>query len=156
MGEPTASDEDRLREALEKIIPKSLDDVVRRNRDKMRIGRATLEEIARRMAAVEPEDPRDTLEEWRIIAFRTEAPFGLFGDGMLLLLGYATEARASWITSEIQRIDFDRRLVRTRNSVYRLGTPGQGEPPTEDLAVLCAVLHEWGVGDLLGAPHFFF
>jgi hypothetical protein len=69
---------------------------------------------------------------------------------------YAIGARAGWVTSEIQRIDLERGLVRTRNSLYKLGRPGGGEPPTEDLAVLCAVLHEWGVGDFLGTPHFFF
>jgi hypothetical protein len=85
-----------------------------------------------------------------------EGPIGPFGDGMLSLLGHAVSARSEWVTSEIQRIDLERGLVRTRNSLYKLGTPGRGEPPTEDAAVLCAVLHEWGIGAFLGAPYFFF
>jgi hypothetical protein len=74
---------------------------------------------------------------------------------VLSLLGYAVDGRCGWITSEVKAIDFEHGLVRTRNSLYTIRSPAHGEPPLEDLPLICATLHRWGVGTYLGVPEIF-
>jgi hypothetical protein len=101
-GSLNPMDVSAIREALARMFPKSLDDIVRQSRSR------------------------------------------------LSLLGRAAGMRCPWITSEVREIDIDARLVRTRNSLYRLGARGEGEPPQEDLICVCAATHQWGCGALIG------
>jgi hypothetical protein len=78
------------------------------------------------------------------------------GTGRLSLLGSAVEMRYVWITSTVIHIDAANGLVQTRNSLYRLGVKAEGEPPPNELITVCAALHRWGLGPLLGAPEFYF
>ncbi len=161
-GSLSAVDRAGIEEALEQMIPKSLDDIVRSSRDVLQIGLAMPDELAIRATAIEPDrGTRDTIEQWRIISFRTiglRPDTGLEGilSSRLSLLGRAVGTRGSWLTSEVVQIDVDGGLVLTRNSLYRLGSRGEGEPPPDDLIYVCAVMHGWGVGDLVGAPSFFY
>jgi hypothetical protein len=161
-GSLSAVDRAGIEEALEQMIPKSLDDVVRKNRNAFQIGLATPTEIAIRGTVIKPDrDTRDTIEQWNIIAFRTlglRPDTGLEGilSSRLSLLGRAAGTRGSWLTSEVVQIDVDGGLVLTRNSLYRLGSRGEGEPPPDDLICVCAVMHSWGIGELIGAPGFFY
>jgi len=42
-------------------------------------------------------------------------------------------------------------------SIYKLlGTPQHDEPDFDDLACLCAVMNQWGLGKYLGIPPFFY
>jgi hypothetical protein len=160
-GSLSPMDVSAIQQALERMFPKSLDDIVRRSRDRFQIGLATAEELALLAATVEDGPIRDTIAEWRIIAFR---PIGLGVDARtaaasrsrLSLLGRAVGLRCPWITSEVREIDIDAHLVRTRNSLYRLGARGEGEPPQEDLICVCAATYQWGFGALIGAPAFFY
>jgi len=114
------------------MIPRSLDDIVRVNRDCFQIGSATADEVAVRIAKIELRRTRDTIDSWRIIAFRTlnlqsNADSGrVVGNGQLSLLGRAVGLRCTRITSEVLQIDVDNGLVQTRNSLYRLGVKGTG------------------------------
>jgi hypothetical protein len=155
------ADVSEIREALERMIPRSLEDIVRKARDQFQIGLATAEEMAVLAATVEAGPIRDTITEWRIIAFRAislsvDAQTQAVSRSLLLLLGRAAGTRCPWITSAVTEIDIDRRLVRTQNSLYRLGARGEGEPPQEDLICVCAATHRWGVGKRIGAPAFFY
>jgi hypothetical protein len=60
------------------------------------------------------------------------------------------------MTSEFVMLDINRGLCRTRNSLYRLGFPGEREPSQEDLICICATVHKWEVGRAIGAPEFFY
>jgi hypothetical protein len=60
------------------------------------------------------------------------------------------------MTSDIAMLDVTRGLCRTRNSLYRLRVPGVGEPPSDDLIFVCAMVHKWGFGRVIGAPAFLF
>jgi hypothetical protein len=150
-----------IQEALEQMMPKSLDDIVRKNRDVLQLGLATAGELAVLAATIEPGHSRDTIEEWRIVAFRAIGPrsdadmAGILSRS-LSLLGRAAGMRCPWITSAVTQIDIDAGLVRTRNSLYRLGARGEGEPPQDDLICVCAAMHKCGVGELIGAPAFFY
>jgi hypothetical protein len=140
-----------IQQVLAEMIPSSLDDIVRKNRDQVQIGLATIEEIAAREGAIEPGPALDTIDEWRVVAIRQ-----LGSQPMLSLLGRVVGTGVRRMTSRIAVLDVARGLCRTRNSLYPLGFPGEGEPPPEDLICVCAILHRWGVGRLIGAPEFFY
>jgi hypothetical protein len=156
-----AADVIGLQSALEKMIPRSLDDIVRANRGRFQIGLATADEVALRSARIALRPTRDTLDAWRIIAFRTlDLPSsadsgGVAANSQLSLLGRAAGLRCTRITSEVLQIDLDNGLVQTRNSLYRLGVKGTGEPPQHHLIQVCAAAHSWGFGGFIGAPLFF-
>src|ERR1700704_5449641 len=94
-----------IRDALARMIPRSLDDVVRKRRDLVQIGLATAEEIVVRTEKVESGHSRDTIENWRIVAFRFLDPHSedgaeLIFNGRLALLGRAVGRCCPWVTSE--------------------------------------------------------
>lgn len=135
-------------------LPATLDEIVTRNRDRWQIGLATAAEIAALAGAVRaaPGEERDLLANWRLVAIRNRC----MGKAMIILLADAARIGMNWSTSLVKAVDFDRRLARTRNSVYALGGRGKGEPPLLHLLHLCATLHAWGVGGALGAPVVFY
>jgi hypothetical protein len=151
-----------IAEAIENLIPRSLDDIVRQNRHLFCISLATSEELAARAAKIEPRDVKDTINGWRMLSFRAFARRRPIKSedascvSRLLLLGSAVETGCIWITSAVMRIDADSGFVQTQNSFYRLGPRAEGEPPPDELMTVCAALHRWGVGPLLGAPEFYF
>lgn len=135
-------------------LPATLDEIVTRNRERWQIGLATATETAALAGAVcaAPGEERDILADWRLIAIRDRH----MGEVMIVLLADAMRAGTNWSTSLVKTVDFDRRLARTRNSVYALADHGEGEPPLLHLLHLCATLHAWGVGTSLGAPAIFY
>jgi hypothetical protein len=150
-----------IAEALEKLIPQSLGDVVRQNRHLVQIGLATPEELAERAATIASGQAKDTINGWRMIAFRIPRPpadkqLGLFEKCRLSMIGWAVELRCVRITSHVLRIDVGNGLVQTRNSLYRLGVRGEGEPSRDELIHVCAALNSWGLGQDLGVAEFFF
>jgi hypothetical protein len=157
-----AGDATSIEEALDKLFPRSLDDIVRVNRDRYQLGIATPDEFAALVGNVEPGRVKATLDQWRIVAFRNIASDlapgrdRVFDEVSLSLLGRDAERRGLWMTSQVRRIDQSSGLVLTRNSIYRLGFPGAGEPPSDHLIHVAAMTHVWGVGDLIGAPMFFY
>ncbi len=140
-----------IQQVIAEMIPSSLDDIVRLNRDQVQIGLATLDELTTLEGAIEPGPTLNTIDEWRVVAIRQ-----LGAPPMLSLLGHVVGTSIVRMTSEIAVLDVARGLCRTRNSLYRLGFPGTGEPPREDIICVCAVLHQWGFGKTIGAPEFFY
>jgi hypothetical protein len=145
------SDMPDIQQVLDQMIPRSLDDIVRLNRDQMQIGLATLDELSAQAGVIELGQTLDTIDEWRVVAIRQRG-----APPLLSLLGHVVGTSRVRMTSEIIMFDVCRGLCRTRNSLYRLGLPGDGEPPQEDLICACAILHQWGIGRTIGAPEFFF
>jgi hypothetical protein len=150
----------KLEKVLETLFPKSLDDIVRKNREHVQIGLATAEELASRAARIEPGRPVDTIDQWRLIAFRALGPpcteRGSNDNFRLSLLGDAVETRRIRITSEVAQIDVEGGFALTQNSLYKLGVKGKGEPPREHLVCIAAATHSWGWGASIGAPQFFY
>lgn len=109
---------------------------------------ATEEDIERLLArsALDPNGPHKThpLEDWSPI--RLDAG----GRAWLSILGlYGTE---NWITSRVQEITPDHSMIRTQNSVYRLGRRHGGEPEVALLMHLSFALLRWrfvAPGDVL-------
>jgi len=143
---------DKMMQSLEALLPKCLDDIITINRDKARIQLSADEQLTPMMQPLSSNSVRETLDEWRFITLSS-----LVGDEFRVrLLGQISRNGMAWFTSAVVHIDLEQGLVQTHNSFYRLGTKGEGEPPFEHLACLCACLHKQGVGEVYGIPHFFY
>ena len=145
---------DSFEQALEKLIPKSLDDVIRKNREKFRLALATEDELAKLESNVPDASVRYTLTDWQVIMLHATLE-----DGAKIasprLVGSVVETGESWITSHVISMDTDKSLVKTRNSFYRVVGPRVGEEKL-DLLNICIALHQWGLGSHFGVPEFFY
>lgn len=124
-----------------------LDEILSRLRDRANIGGAAEEEIAALATKIPDPGPRgvrDLIDDWRLIALRLD------GRAALHLLGDSEVATPPWITSAVVGIDLEARLARTRNSLYRLGQSGIGEPPERHVRLLAYALIRQGAGPTFG------
>lgn len=140
---------------LQDLVPKSLDDIVRANRDKLRLAFATDEE----MKSLERGVPagglvRHTLEGWNILMMHATA--GGKTQSVAKLLGSVEGTGQCWLTSTVKGIDLATGLVQTENSTYRVVGPRSFEPSVHLLIHVCVFLNQRGVGPLLGIPAFFY
>jgi hypothetical protein len=124
-----------------KDIPTTLDDIVRRNRDRFEVGLATAAELAAVTGGLDsPGTPRGRIDDWRVIALRHRA----IHQTTLHLLGRFEDARA-WLTSSVVAMAADHSRVRTRNSFYLHGLPAENEPDVTLLLHVAFVLRWWGL-----------
>lgn len=146
--------EDSIEQAVEKLIPKSLDDVITKNREKFRLALATEDELAKLESNVPDSTVRYTLTDWQVVMLHATLE-----DGAKIasprLVGSVVETGESWIPSHVISIDTGKSLVKTRNSFYRVVGPRVGEEKL-DLLNICIALHQWGLGTYLGVPDFFY
>ena len=145
---------DSFEQALEKLIPKSLDDIIQTNREIFRLAVATEDELAKLESNVPDASVRYTLTDWQVIMLHATLE-----DGAKIasprLVGSVVETGESWITSHVISMDTDKSLVKTRNSFYRVVGPRVGEEKL-DLLNICIALHQWGLGSHFGVPEFFY
>lgn len=136
---------------LNSLIPKSLDDIVRFNREHLTLRLATDMEIMELHHEIIPNrKPSMIISDWRLVAFVGSQRVDIF------LLGDKPNNGVR-ITSPVRMIDLDRQLVITQSgTLYGLGKAGQGEPPFDHLMMICPASHSWGFGALFGIPHFFY
>ena len=137
-----------IAQQLEQITPKSLDDIIRTNRDKARLYLSTGAELAALQGAIPIGLVKGKISHWSFITFfLTKKNWaGVY------LTGFNAAENSSWMTSMVTAIS--RTAVLTRSgSIYTL----VGEPSTEqDLPFICATLNLWGVGPDFGVPPLFF
>lgn len=142
---------------LEALIPKNLDDIVRKNREKCSLHLSSRDEIAAlaKIIVAGQNNIRDEIENWRIVTIDVAKSYG---EMALVLIGDALRAKQVWNTSPLVGVDFASRVVLTKSgSLYRLtGPEGAGEPPAGHLVHVCVMLHTWGSGPYLGVPRFFY
>jgi hypothetical protein len=144
-----------MMENIDDYLPRTLDDIVRRRRDEVQIRLATAMEIAALGeflgdAQMTPGEAKDTISEWYPVTFRVR------DDLHIRLLGRFERKGAISLTSQVLKLDLAADLAKTDNSLYRLGNPGEGEPPRHFVVLLCAILNDMGVGKTLGVPEVFF
>lgn len=136
MNEQEDTATEQLTTAIQALIPKSLDDIIRLNRDK-----------------VTPGQPKDIIDEWNLIALCQPA----FNSVQVFLLGDSRESGEQRITSAVTGIDLDKQLLITKSgSLYQLGSPKNGAPDMHQLICICTAFHGWGFANKLGVPHFFY
>ena len=131
-------------DALEQYLPKSLDEIIRARRDECSLRLSTPEELASLKPMVSKlanaKHIKATINEWRIICLTL--PSGKAH----ILTGVNESSQEAWATSSIVSADFENHLVLTDNSIYRLGTKGEGEPHLSILLHICHIFHSWGFG----------
>ena len=145
---------DCLQKAINDLVPKSLDDIVRVNRDRYSLRLFSENDMASFVPMVEsmtePKPVRGIIDDWRIICLQ------VVDQKLYFLTGILRERRVSYMTSDVRSVDIENNLVLTKNSLYEIGSKGEGEPDFHGLLHICAVFHAWGTGPYLGAPHIFY
>lgn len=121
--------------------PTKLDEIVRRHRERFEVGLATAAEQAAITGDVDTRaTPRDTIKTWHLIALRDRT----LGQTTMHVLG-RVHPDVARITSYIAVLAPDRSHVRTKNSLYRLGPEGHGEPGLALIFLVAAALRRWGL-----------
>lgn len=137
-----------IAQQLEKMIPKSLGDIICTNRDRVKAYLSADAEIEALKGGVPIQAVKGELSNWAFITiFLTKQ-----GLPMIYLTGFNGAENSSWMTSLVVAIDGN--FVATKSgSLYKL----KGDKSEIlDLPYICATLNGWGVGRLLGVPPFFF
>lgn len=142
-----------FKEKLDDLIPKGLDDIIRKNREHCQIRHATEVDLAPILGEVPQAHPKLVITNWHLvsIAIKDEYKVVLLGD-------IADGSGYTWITSAITRIDLKSKYLMTKSgSLYLMADKDDGSPSFEQLALLCAYLRKGGaeVGEFLGIPEFF-
>lgn len=141
-------------EHIDDLIPNTLDDVIRKNRELVELGLSAPDEILALLAEVQQGLPvKDMIDDWHWISLRSKRS----GDVKVLLLGQSQKESVAWMTSSIVRIDLAQSVIVTQSGgLYGLGSQGTGEPSRGQIIHVCATFHKWGSGEFLGVPHFFY
>jgi hypothetical protein len=144
-----------INQGISELIPKSLDDIIRANREESSLSLSTNEELDKLPAIVEVVANQKSicakLNNWRFVCLNNNGTKAHF------LTGIHEAQNCVWGTSVIVAIDMKHCLALTRSgNIYQLGTKGEGEPETDILLHICAQFHKWGIGGMLGVPHVFY
>lgn len=152
MDEPLKDrNEDQLAAAIEAIKPQSLDDIIRKNRDKLQLLLANETDIQNLHSDIDASNPKDIFDDWSLIAFVTQ------DKTYLRLIGEARSCKKTKITSIILKTDMGQKVVSTLSgSLYQLGIPNQGEPDLHQRIFICSFMHDIWLGPSFGVPEFFY
>lgn len=114
-----------MRQHVDDLIPKTLDDIIRKNRELMELGLSTPDEIRALQAEVQQGLPiKDMIDDWHLISLRSKRPEGV----KVLLLGQSQKENVAWMTSSIVRIDQTQSVIVTQSgSPYELGSQGTAQ-----------------------------
>ncbi len=152
MDEPIKDrNEDQLGTAILALKPNSLDDIIRKNRDRLQLRLANEFEIQNLHSDVDASDPKDIFDDWSLIAFVTK------DKTYLRLIGEVRSCKKTKMTSIILKTDMRQNVVSTLSgSLYQLGTPNIGEPDLDQRIFICSFLHDVWLGLSFGVPEFFY
>lgn len=140
-------------EGLLQLVPKSIDDIIRANRDELRLALATDAELKTLETTLADAPVAHQITKWNVLMLHMTSERGQVSSPRLI--GKVAGTRESWITSHVFGVDFQKGLVMTRNSLYQITGPRAAEENT-DLLRICAALHEWRLGTRYGVPHIFY
>ena len=146
--------------SIEAQIPRSLDDIITKNREFASQYSATKKQVAALQKTIpHPGDQliKKSINDWRLVTLDIKHAGEVAR--YVRLLGYHDEARGCCtLTSPILGIDLGTGIVVTRSgSFYRLVGPcGQGEPTLFQLLLVCADFHNVGYGRFFGVPHVYY
>lgn len=151
----TTTENAGLEQVLKQAVPSCLDNIVRERRDELCLRLSTAEDLAELPPMVSIMDNQKrvkaTVNDWRIVCLDQ----GAIGKSHVLT-GVDANTDHAWGTSLVKSIDFENHLLLTENSLYRLGTKGEGEPTFNVLLHLCALFNKWGWGKRFGVPQIFY
>ena len=141
----------QLADAIEAIKQKSLDDIIRKNRDRLQLRLANEPEIQNLHSDIDVSISKHIFDDWSLIAFVTKEKT------YLRLIGKARSCKTTKFTSIILKTDMRQNLVNTfSGNNYQLGTPNVGEPDINQRIFICTYLHDIWLGPTFGVPAFFY
>lgn len=153
MPQENDSEQDELGKQLAAMIPKNLDDIIRKNRHLANLTLTTEEEISDLYFPIKPGGVlKDIINNWSLITLNIleQVP-------QVMLIGDVSGSTMIRLTSNVQQIDLKQNLLITQSrSLYQLGSRNIGEPDSNQLMTICAIFHAWSFGAFLGAPYFYF
>lgn len=145
--------EETTEQQLKKLLPESIDDIIREHRDELRLALATEDELKALETTLADGPVTLRLTGWNILMMYASLERGQISSPRLI--GTLVDTGESWITSHVLGIDSEKGLVKTKNSLYQVTGPRAAEEDT-DLLRICAALHEWRLGTRYGVPHIFY
>ncbi|MDE2599014.1 MAG: hypothetical protein KGL40_05265 [Rhodocyclaceae bacterium] len=139
---------DSLEDKLTQLLPQSLDDIIRSNRDKAELHFSTDEEINPLCCPIVGGLAKGRIADWAFITLCiTETQ-----QHLVYLVGFNQTEKCTWMTSVVTGIGHGK-VTTARGSIYEL----VGDSTLDvDLLHICATFHLWGVGRYLGMPHIFY
>lgn len=142
---------DGLAAKLEALIPKGLDDIIRKNREHCQIRHATDEDLAPILGTIGEDYPKLVITQWHLVTISAG------GECKVVLLGDIADGTGNtWVTSKVVKLDLESGYLHTASgSLYLMAKKGDGEPSFEQLALLCTYLYRGGAGAFFGVPEFF-
>jgi len=146
------SNDASLTAKLEAMIPRGLDDIIRKNREHCQIRHPTDADLSPLLGEVPAAYPKLVITNWHLVSIEAA------GEYKVVLLGDICDGSGNtWITSKITRLDLQSGYLRTASgSLYMMATKGEGEPSFEQLALLCIYLNRGGFGAYFGVPEYFY
>jgi hypothetical protein len=143
---------DGLKEKIEALIPKGLDDIIRLNREHCQIRHATEDDLKPLLGEVKEAYPKLVITRWHLVTISIST-----GEQKTVLLGDICDGSGNtWVTSKIVKLDLESGYLRTTSgSLYLMAEKGEGEPSFEQLALLCSYFNRGGYGAFFGVPEFF-
>lgn len=137
-----------LEDKLTQLLPQSLDDIIRSNRDKAELHFSTDEEINPLCGPTIGGPIKGRIANWAFITFRIAET----QQNLVYLVGFNQTENCTWMTSVVTGIR-NGKVTTARGSIYEL----VGDSTLDiDLMHICATFHLWGVGPYLGIPHVFY
>ena len=114
---------DGLKEKIEALIPKSLDDIIRKNREHCQIRHATEDDLKPLLGEVKEAYPKLVITNWHLVTVAIK------GDYKVVLLGDIADGFGNtWITSKIVQLDLESGYLRTSSgSLYMMAKKGTGD-----------------------------
>jgi len=147
------SESDAFAAALNRLIPKKLEDVITQNCEHAELRLSTEADLKLLRTNVPCERNAQDIGDWTLVTLDWHVP-AKPRQLITILLGYHTEKAQGWHTSPIVQFDHATSCVRTRSgTLYRTLGARSTEP---DLLRLCAWLHEARIGAYLGAMHVYY
>lgn len=143
--------DEAFRLKLDNLIPKSLDDIIRKNREYCQLRHATEADLTPILGAVKPAYPKLVITSWHLVTAAIST-----GECKTVLLGEICDGSGNtWITSKIVKLDLESGYLQTNSgSLYLMAEKGIGEPSFEQLALLCSYFNRGGCGAFFGVPDF--
>jgi hypothetical protein len=136
---------------LEELIPKSIDEIIRKNRDKLCLELVNRDELT----LIHRDLP--------ITNFKGSLSGVCIYRRRILINGLSSIAAVGWVenrlrhTSSIVAYDPKTNVILTHSgSHYVINDFIEGEPDFSILTFICVMLHHEGVGDYFGVPPFFY
>lgn len=139
---------DTLEEQLTQLLPRSLDDIIRANRDKVQLYFSRDDEIDALRHSLLEGRIKAQVSDWAFITLN----FSESQDSLVYLVGFNQTEQCSWMTSFITGIGHGKVATKS-GSIYELVGASTLDV---DLLHICATLHQWSVGRSLGVPHIFY